>query len=118
EQLSGAPLDGRTDVFQLGIVLWEMVTTRRLFDGKTDHERLNAILNRPVLRPSEINPAVPACLDRTIMRALDRNPARRHQTAQELEEELLEALAAIGASGGDHSVAKWMQAALAARQAW
>jgi hypothetical protein len=118
EQLTGAPLDGRTDVFQLGIVLWEMVTMRRLFDGKTDHERVNAVLNRPIRRPSELEPAVPTCLDRTIMRALDRDPAKRQQTARELEEELIEAAAAIGGSGGDHSVAKWTQAAFAARHAW
>jgi serine/threonine-protein kinase len=118
EQLSGAPLDGRTDVFQLGIVLWEMVAMRRLFEGKTDPERLNAVLSRVIPRPSEFNAAVPPCLDRTIMRALERDPARRHQRAQELEEELLEAIAAIGGSGGDHSVAKWMQSALAERHAW
>jgi serine/threonine-protein kinase len=118
EQLMGAPLDGRTDVFQLGIVLWEMVTMRRLFDGKSDHERVNAVLNRPIRRPSELAPAVPTCLDRTIMRALDRDPTRRQQTARELEEELIEATAAIGVSGGDHSVAKWTQAAFAARHAW
>jgi serine/threonine protein kinase len=118
EQLTGAPLDGRTDIFQLGIVLWEMCTIQRLFEGKTDAERINAVLNRVVCRPSEINPSVPSCLDRTILKALDRDPARRHQTAQELEGELLEALAAIGASGGDHSVAKWMQSAFAARHAW
>jgi serine/threonine protein kinase len=118
EQLTGAPLDGRTDVFQLGIVLWEMVTMRRLFDGKSDSERVNAVLNRVVRRPSELNPSVPSCLDRTIMRALDRDPARRHQSAHDLETELLDAIAAIGASGGDHSVAKWMQTAFAERHSW
>jgi serine/threonine protein kinase len=118
EQLSGAPLDGRTDVFQLGIVLWEMVAMRRLFEGKTDPERLNAVLSRVIPRPSEFNAAVPPCLDRTIMRALERDPARRHQRAQELEEELLEAIGAVGGSGGDHSVAKWMHHALAERHAW
>jgi len=118
EQLTGAPLDGRTDVFQLGIVLWEMVTMRRLFDGKSDPERINAILNRAIKRPSELNPTLPPCLDRTIMRALERDPARRHQAAHELEAELLDALGTLGASGGDHSVGKWMQTAFAERYRW
>lgn len=118
EQLKGDPLDGRTDVFQLGIVLWEMVTTQRLFEGKSDHERVNAILNRRVRPPSEINPALPGGLERTILRALERNPALRHQSAAELEAELLDAAAAIPGSGGDQSISKWMQKAFAARYVW
>jgi len=118
EQLSGDPIDGRTDVFQLGIVLWEMVTMQRLFEGKSDHERLNAVLNRKIRPPSQLNPALPSCLDATILRALERDPKARHQTAHELEVELLDALTMLGGSGGDHSVGQWMQKAFATRQRW
>jgi eukaryotic-like serine/threonine-protein kinase len=118
EQLTCGPLDGRTDVFQLGIVMWEMVTMTRLFDGRSDPERVNAVLSRKIRRPSELNPALPTCLDDTIMRALDRNPDRRHQDASEFESELREALNALGSSGGDHSVGKWMQTAFTDRYQW
>jgi serine/threonine-protein kinase len=118
EQLTGAPLDGRTDVFQLGIVMWEMTTMSRLFDGRTDHERVNAVLNRAIQDPSKLNPAVPPCLDRTIMRALSRDPDARHQNASELESDLLGSLGALGGSGGEHSVGKWMQIAFPERFRW
>jgi serine/threonine-protein kinase len=118
EQLSGGTIDGRTDVFQLGIVLWEMVTMNRLFEGASDHERVNAVLNRRIRPPSELNPSVPPFLERAILRALERDPEKRHQTALELETELRDAIVDLGGSGGDHSVGAWVQMAFAERQRW
>lgn len=118
EQLSGGTIDGRTDVFQLGIVLWEMVAMNRLFEGASDHERVNAVLNRRIRPPSELNPSVPPFLEHTIMRALERDPEKRHQSALELETELRDAIVDLGGSGGDHSVGAWVQMAFAERQRW
>jgi serine/threonine-protein kinase len=118
EQLSGGELDARTDVFQLGIVLWEMLTNQRLFDGRSDYERVNAVLSRPIPPPSQLNPALPPSFDPMVLRALDRNPDGRYGSAHELEVELQIALTALGDTGGDQTVAEWMQSAFSKRQRW
>ena len=118
EQLTDAEPDARTDVFQLGIVLWEMLTMRRLFAGKSDYQRVNAVLNRPIPCPRQLVPSLPASLDATVMRALDRNPDGRFQTAHELEAQLNAALAELGDTGGDQSVGEWMRGHFQQRYEW
>jgi len=77
EQVRGKPLDGRSDVFALGVVMWEMLTRQRLFAGDTDYVTLSNVVKADVLPPREINPAVPEELDRIIMKSLERDRENR-----------------------------------------
>lgn len=82
EQASGQPIDRRTDVYQLGIVLWEMLTLRRLFDAETDVELLNQVRAPKVVPPSQLVGRISPALEAVVMSALDPNPARRPPDAQ------------------------------------
>jgi serine/threonine protein kinase len=90
EQVRGEPIDRRLDLFSLGIVLWETLTGRRLFKGANDNETLSNILSMPVPPPSSLRPDVPPALDAIVARALERDPARRYQSGQEMAEDLEE----------------------------
>jgi hypothetical protein len=82
EQASGQPIDRRTDVYQLGIVLWEMLTLRRLFDAETDVELLNQVRAPRIAPPSTLVDRISPALEAVVMSALDPNPARRPPDAQ------------------------------------
>jgi len=88
EQARGDPLDGRTDLFALGIVLWENLTGGRLFDGDSDVAVLRAVQSSAIAPPARLNPEVPEALSAVVMKALERDPAQRYQNAQELERAL------------------------------
>ena len=83
EQLRGRGVDRRTDVFAAGVVLWETLTGRRLFDGDDPGEILTKLLEAVVPAPSSVEPSVPAHLDALVMRALDRNIDNRWTSARE-----------------------------------
>jgi serine/threonine protein kinase len=85
EQASGLELDGRTDVFSAGIILFEMLTGRRLFLGDTDFETLEKIKECEVPPPSKYNPQIPPELEAAVLKALSRQPEDRFQTAQEFQ---------------------------------
>lgn len=88
EQARGETLDGQSDVFSLGITMWEMLTGHRLFPGKTDFERIQKVLNAEVRPPSQLRPSIPVALDRIVMQALERDRARRHASAGDMADEL------------------------------
>ncbi|MCY1014920.1 serine/threonine-protein kinase [Pyxidicoccus sp. MSG2] len=88
EQARGEAVDARTDIFALGVVLWEMLTGGRLFDGDSEVAVLRAVQQSAIPPPARLNPDVPEDLDAVIVRALDREPAARFQTAGELERAL------------------------------
>ena len=90
EQARGEPVDARTDLFSLGITLWELLTGGRLFDGDTDLAVLRAVQERPVLPPADLNPEVDEELSGIIVKSLARLPSDRYQTAAELERALLQ----------------------------
>ena len=92
ERIKNGPLDGRGDLFALGVVLWEMLAGRRLFRGKDELETLNNVLEKKVALPSSVNPDVPASLDRAVMRAIARDPDERYATGQEMADDLDEVL--------------------------
>lgn len=94
EVLEGKEIDRRADVWALGVVLWETIALKRLFRRQTDSETLLAVLQKPIPRLSEVNPSVPAELDRIVERALARRPEDRYATARELGQELARFLAA------------------------
>jgi len=89
EQARGEPVDARTDLFALGITLWELLTGSRLFDGDSDVAVLRAVQEREIAAPAGLNPAVEVALSEVVMTALQRDPARRFQTASEMERKLL-----------------------------
>ncbi len=88
EQARGDAVDARTDVFALGIVLWEMLTGGRLFEGDSDVAVLRAVQQSAIAPPGRLNPDVPAELDGIVMKALAREVDARWQNAQELERAL------------------------------
>ena len=84
EQCLGKPVDRRSDVFALGIVLYELVTVRALFRGDGDFAKMKEILEGTIEPPSKYRLGLPPALDAIILKALARDPANRYQTADEL----------------------------------
>ena len=84
EQAIGRDIDRRSDVFSLGIVLWEMLTGRRLFKRESDFLSMRAIVDDDVPAPSTVRADVSPALDAVVLKALAKTPADRYQTAQEL----------------------------------
>ena len=90
EQARGEAVDSRTDIFALGITLWELLSGARLFDGDSDLAVLRAVQEREISSPGLSNPEVAPPLAALVMRALQRDAARRFQTAAEMERSLLQ----------------------------
>lgn len=88
EQFNGEEVDARSDIFNLGIVLYEITLARRLFDAKTDFERMRQIANAQVTPPSEVDSEYPPELERIIMKALQHDPDERYQSAEEMQLEI------------------------------
>jgi serine/threonine-protein kinase len=83
EQLSRGKIDRRCDVFAMGVVLWEALTSKRLFAGEDAASTLNAVLHAPIAPPSSVAP-IPREVDAVVLRALERDPDKRFATAQEM----------------------------------
>jgi serine/threonine-protein kinase len=84
EAAMGQEVDARTDIFAVGIILWELLAGQRLFLGETDFQTVKKVQQAVVPSISSINKAVPPELEKIITRTLAREPAARYQTAREL----------------------------------
>jgi serine/threonine-protein kinase len=105
EQLSGGKeVDRRTDVYAAGVVLWETLTRQRLFFADNDAIVMRNVLEREVERPSAVASGLDPRLDGIVMRALQREPAARFQTAREMAL----ALEAVVAPASATRVAAWL----------
>ena len=87
EQTSGDEIDRRTDIFTIGIVLWELVAGRRMFSG-TAVQKLKSLIHDPIPSLSSVRSDVDPALERVVMKALDREPAGRYPTAAALRADL------------------------------
>jgi serine/threonine protein kinase len=108
EQISGKPLDGRSDLFAMGIVLFELLTGRRPFGHDSELMAVTAILHHPPPDVRELNPDVPLELRDIVERALEKDPTRRWQTAEEMQAALEGVLATSGVSVGRKTLATYV----------
>ena len=88
EQILGQPADGRTDLYALGVVMYEMLTGRTPFKAATVEGIVESQLHETPRDPRELNPEVSAELSRVVMKSLEKDPGLRYQSATELREDL------------------------------
>jgi len=113
EQAWGKPVDGRTDLFALGIVLYEAVTGERLFTGNDEISILEKVRKAEVIPPTQLNPAIPPELEAVLKKAMAKEPENRYQTASEMEMALEELISKKGYAFSSLSLSHYMQALFA-----
>lgn len=115
EQADGRPLDGRSDIFALGIILWEVVTGRRLFKGENDLETLRLVKDCLVPPPSRFNPEVTPLLEGIILRCLAEKPEDRFPDAAALQLSLEDFLVKGGHAASSAHLAAFLRPLYAER---
>jgi serine/threonine-protein kinase len=88
EQVHMETVDRRTDVFAVGVVLWELLTGRRLFSGESPHSVLEKLMQAPIEPPSKVVPGLPPGVDDVVMAALARSPDERFDNARAMAQAL------------------------------
>jgi serine/threonine protein kinase len=109
EQLQCKPLDRRSDVFALGILLHELTCGGRLFDGASEFDIMKQIVERPVPRPGERVPGYPSALEAVVLRALARRPEDRFETALDLFVALEQVAGELGLSPSQWALGRWLR---------
>jgi serine/threonine-protein kinase len=115
EQARGEPLDARSDIFSLGIILFELCTGRRLFRGANDAETLQLILDGRYPNPSAVNARVSPALGAVISKALAFDRNERYATARELQSDLVRVVHAEHIALSSVAFGEWMQMLFAER---
>jgi eukaryotic-like serine/threonine-protein kinase len=110
EMVKGKPIDARSDIFGVGVCLYEMITGKRLFVGANEIETLRLVSRASVPPPSAVIEDPPDDLEMIVMRSLQREPQDRFQTAGEMASALDSYLHATDPDFGVQNVAEWMHA--------
>lgn len=108
EQLTSSPIDRRVDVWSLGVALWEMLTLKRLFRRDTTANTIHAVLYEELEPPSVLRSQVSAELDGIVMKALQRDPKDRWQSAREMGREIRRFLGTREEVVGPAELSDWM----------
>ncbi len=109
EQALAQDVDHRADLWSMGVVLWELLTGRRLFKSVNELATLHETLQGEIKLPSAFRPDLPTDLDTICMRALERDVDARYQTAQEMKEEIDRYLATLPKPPGRSAIARTMR---------
>ena len=109
EQCTGDPVDHRSDIFSLGILLYELVTGKRLFKHDSELMILDMITQRPVVPPSEVRSGVDPALEAVVLRALEKAPGDRFQSARQMQIALEQVLGRLPTLDQRAEIAAWMQ---------
>jgi eukaryotic-like serine/threonine-protein kinase len=109
EYVADGTFDARADLWAVGVVMYELLTSRRLFDAPDNHQTLTRVQRLPIPRPSRANPQVARELDDIVMAALERDPGRRWQTAAMLRDALRGRMVQRGESAEAKHVAEWVR---------
>jgi serine/threonine protein kinase len=115
EQCRGKPVDARTDVFSLGVVMWELLASRRMYMGDNDGAVMNAILNEPAPRIRDRKPEVPEDLESIALRALNKDPDKRFQSAGEMGDAIQAYLKTNKIAAGSREIAGFVKVVFAGR---
>jgi len=109
EAAQGLPVDAKTDIFAVGIILWELLAGRRLFMGETDLETVRMVQQARVPPIRQINPKVSVELERVMARALAGDPALRYQTARDFGRDLNDMLFHMGRAVSSFDIAQLVE---------
>ena len=117
EQVRGLPVDRRSDIFALGIVLYELLTSERLFIGESDFSTLEKVRNVEILPPSSFNKKIPQELERIVLKALAKDVDDRYQNAIDLHDDLQAFLYSVGEFYSRKDLAAWTKKTFASELA-
>jgi len=108
EQIQGGELDPRSDLFAVGVVLWNALTGKKLFHDPVEHMAMSNVLERKVPRPSSVGLSPPRALDGFVLKALERDPAHRFQSAAEMAGALRDAARGAACLAAGSELADWI----------
>ncbi len=117
EAAQGHPVDHRTDIFAVGIILWEMLAGRRLFQGQTDLETVKQVQRADVPDIRTVNPKVPESVVQVLNKALAGDPNQRYRTARALGDDLNQVLFRLPRAVSSFDIAQLVLPVEAAREA-
>ncbi len=116
EQALGNPIDPRTDIFIVGLVLWETTAGQRIWKGKTDTQIVDALANGDIPKLSEVRPDAPEALVKICNRALATKPDDRYATASEMRRDLVAYSHSPGVGIDQERIAQYLSETFAARR--
>ena len=111
EQVRGLPLDGRSDIFSSGIILYELLTGERLFAGESDFSTLEKVRNVEILPPTTYNRKIPDALEKIVLKTLSKDPDDRYKTSYDMQEDLQRFLIMNKSNFGRKDLAAYMKRA-------